>query len=120
MQNKVTVTIAGQEYNLVATEPAAYMKKVAAYVDEKMNEVLQSGRVSLTDAAILAAVNLADEYFKEQDASKHLRSQLKDYLEEATSLKMQLAEAKREIFGLQKRESQEGGRTAESKSRKSG
>ena len=35
MQNKVTVTINGQEYNLVASEDAAYMTKVAGHVDAK-------------------------------------------------------------------------------------
>ena len=33
VQNKVTVTIDGQEYNLVAAEDAAYMRKVAEHVD---------------------------------------------------------------------------------------
>ena len=71
MQNRVTVTIDGQEYTLVASEDAAYMKKVAAHVDEKLQEVRQGGKVSSTDAAVLAALNL------------------------------ELSEAKREIFKLQ-------------------
>ena len=101
MKNKVTVTIAGQEYHLVATEDAAYMKKVAGHVDAKVNEVLAGGKVSTSDAAILAALNIADEYLKEVEASENLRGQLKDYLQEATNLKMELSEAKREIFKLQ-------------------
>ena len=59
MQNKVTVTIDDQEYTLVASEDAAYMKKVAAYVDGKIGEVKEGGRVSSTDAAVLAALNMA-------------------------------------------------------------
>ncbi len=101
MNNKVTVTIAGQEYTLVASEDAAYMEKVGQHVDAKMTEVLESSGVSITDAAILAALNVADEYFKEQEAAENLRVQLKQYLEEATALKLQLSEAKREIFSLQ-------------------
>ena len=50
---------------------------------------------------VLTAVNIADEYFKEVEASENLRRQLKEYLEEATKLKMELSEAKREIFKLQ-------------------
>lgn len=101
MKNKVTVTIAGQEYTLVATEDAAYMEKVAQHVDLRVSEVAAAGRISTTDAAILAALNIADEYFKAQEAAENLRSQIKGYLEEATDLKMQLSEAKREIFKLQ-------------------
>ena len=100
MQNKLTVTIAGQEYNLIAGEDACYMKKVAAHVDEKVSEVKGAAGISQADAAVLAALNIADEYFKEQESAENLRAQLKEYLEEATDLKLQLAEAKRQIFAL--------------------
>lgn len=101
MKNRVTVTIAGQEYTLVGTEDVSYTEKVAAHVDAKVQEVLDGTRASLVDGAILAAVNITDEYFKEQQASENLRRQLKEYLEEATKAKMELSEAKREIFKLQ-------------------
>ena len=55
----------------------------------------------MVDGAVLAAVNIADEYFKEVEASENLRRQLKEYLEEATKTKLELSEAKREIFKLQ-------------------
>ena len=101
MKNKITVSIAGQSYTLVAAEDAAYMEKVASHVDAKVQEVLDGGKVSLIDGAVLGALNIADEYFKEVEASENLRRQLKEYLEEATKLKMELSEAKREIFKLQ-------------------
>jgi len=101
MKNRVTVTIAGQEYTLVATEDQGYMEKVAAHVDTQMKQVLDQAKVSLVDGAVLTALNVADEYFKEVEASENLRRQLKEYLEEATKLKMELSEAKREIFKLQ-------------------
>ena len=101
MKNRVTVTIAGQEYTLVATEEEGYVEKVAQHVDAQMKQVLDGARVSLVDGAVLTAVNIADEYFKEVEASENLRRQLKEYLEEATKLKMGLSEAKREIFKLQ-------------------
>ena len=67
----------------------------------KVEEVLSGAHVSLVDGAILAAVNIADEYFKEVEAAENLRRQLKEYLEEATKMKLELSEAKREIFKLQ-------------------
>ena len=36
-------------------------------------------------------------------AAENLRRQIKEYLEEATKLKMELSEAKREIFKLQQK-----------------
>ena len=101
MKNKITVNIAGQSYTLVAAEDAAYMEKVASHVDAKVQEVLDESKVSLVDSAILGALNIADEYFKEVEASENLRRQLKDYLEEGAALKQELSEAKREIFKLQ-------------------
>ena len=101
MQNKVTVTIDDQEYTLVASEDAAYMKKVAAYVDGKIGEVKEGGRVTSTDAAVLAALNMADEYFKSLETAENLRAQIKEALEENKRVNLELSEAKREIFGLQ-------------------
>lgn len=101
MQNKVTVTIDGQEYNLVASEDAAYMKKVADRVDQKIREVKEGGKVSSADAAVLAALNVADEYFKGLDTAEALRAQIKEYLEESAALKLELSKAKQEIFKLQ-------------------
>ena len=53
------------------------------------------------DAAIMCAMNLADNFFKEQEKSEHLRQQVKQYLDEANQMKQELSEAKREIFRLQ-------------------
>lgn len=103
MKNKVTVTIAKQTYTLVALEDETYMQKVAAHVDENISAVLKEAKVSLTDAAILGALNMADEYFKEVEASESLRRQLKDNLEEAAKMKLELSEARRENFKLQSR-----------------
>ena len=103
MKNKVTVTIAEREYTLVGTEDEAYVRQIAQYVDKQITDVMEGARVSLADGAVLSAVNIADELFKEQAAAENLRRQLKEYLEEGTKLKMELSEAKREIFKLQNR-----------------
>ena len=50
---------------------------------------------------VLAAMNIADQFFKEQEASENLRRLIKDGLDENAGLKMELSEAKREIFKLQ-------------------
>ena len=102
MKNKVVVTIAGRDYTMVAVEDEAYVRRCAAHVYAQLREVSNS-RLSQADAAVLAAMNIADQYFKEQEAAENLRRQIKDNLEEANRLKMELSEAKREIFKLQNR-----------------
>ena len=71
-------------------------------MDGQLRE-LEGGRLSQADAAVLASMNIADQYFKEQEASENLRRQVKEGLEEASRLKAELSEAKREIFKLQNR-----------------
>ncbi len=103
MQNRVTVTIRGQQYTLLAAEGEEYVRRVAAYVSDKLDETAAAGKMALSDCAILTALNLADERFKEQEASENLRRQIKDLLEESSKLKLELSEAKREIFKLQQK-----------------
>lgn len=102
MKNKVVVTIADQDYTMVAVEDENYVRKCASHVDAQLRQV-SSSRLSQADCAVLAAMNIADQYFKEQEAAENLRRQIKDGLEEANQLKMELSEAKREIFKLQNR-----------------
>lgn len=101
MKNRVTVTIAGQEYTLIADQDAAAVEKIAAHVDASVSLVMEGTHLSLADGAVLAAMNIAEEYFKEVEAAENLRRQLKDYAEETAQLKQELSEAKREIFKLQ-------------------
>lgn len=101
MENRITISICGTEYTLMAEESPSYMQKVAAMVDAKMSEIMASGRVSRVDAAVLAAMNIADDMLKQQGSTENLRSQLKGYLDDANRAKNELSEAKREIFKLQ-------------------
>ena len=100
MKNKVVVTIADRDYTMVAVEDENYVRKCAAHVDQQLREIANS-RISQADAAVLAAMNIADQYFREQDAAENLRRQIKDNLEEVNQMKLELSEAKREIFKLQ-------------------
>jgi cell division protein ZapA len=64
----VSVDIHGQRYPIKSTLDAAYVAELAAYVDEKMQLALKecpSGDTLKT--AVLAALNIADEYFRACD-----------------------------------------------------
>lgn len=103
MANRVVITICGEEYTFVAEESANYMQKVGNIVDEKMQTVLDSARVGRADAAVLTAVNLADELLKCQAADEQLRAQIKGYLDEASKAQSEVSELKREVFRLQQK-----------------
>ena len=100
MENRVTVNICGEDYTLVAEEAPSYMQKVGGYVDAKLTEMMNTAKVGRTDAAVLTAVNIADELFKEREAAEGLRAQVKQYIDEAGRTKNELSELKRELFKL--------------------
>lgn len=102
MKNKIAVTIAGREYTMVAVEDEGYVCRCAAHVDEQLRPIL-AGRLSQADGAVLAAMNIADQYFKEQQTAEALRKQIKDSLDEIARLKDELSQTKRELFKAQNR-----------------
>ena len=103
MENRVVVSICGEDYTFVAEEAPSYMQRVGSYVSEKMEAVLSGARVGRTDAAVLTAANIADELFKAQAAAEQLRSQIKGYLDEAGKAQSEVSELKREVFRLQQK-----------------
>ena len=63
--NRVKVTIFGQTYTVNGDAPREYMLQLAEYLNDKMEEVRAgTGISSPTQVAILAALNMADEYFQ--------------------------------------------------------
>ena len=101
MKNRITVTVAGQSYTLLAAEDQAYVEKVASHVDASIKALRDNGQTSLLDAAVLTALNLADEHFRDLENAENLRRQIKETLDEAAKLKLELSDAKRMIFKLQ-------------------
>lgn len=62
MSTPVKVQIFGQSYTLQGDLDEAYLKKIAAFVDEKMNTIADAtGTVDTQRVAVLAALAIADE-----------------------------------------------------------
>lgn len=106
MKTKVDVMIGGRIFTLVAEEDVGYTKEIAAYVDGQMNSLMEQD-FSYYEALMLTAVNIADEFFREREKIENLRGQLKDYVEDASKAKLELAEARREISRLKKEQPSE-------------
>jgi cell division protein ZapA len=70
----VPVVIQGQRYPVRSTLAPAYVAELAAYVDEKMRLASEANDTSdFLRVAVLAALNLADEVFR-QRADKDSRA----------------------------------------------
>lgn len=64
----ISVEIHGQRYPVKSRLEPGYVSELAAYVDEKMR--VAADEVATTDsmkAAVLAALNIADEFFRCRD-----------------------------------------------------
>jgi cell division protein ZapA len=73
----VTVEIHGQQYPIRSGLDAKYVVELAAYVDEKMR--LASRETPAGDTlklAVLAALNIADEYFRALDDEREHHQQV--------------------------------------------
>ena len=65
MKNLVRVEILGREFVVKSDEEEGRVQKIAAYVNQKIREISGGPQtVSTLNAAILAALNIADDYFK--------------------------------------------------------
>ncbi len=69
----VKVYILGQEYLVKSEEGEDYVRKVASYVNEQIENIIETTKTVTTfKVAILAAMRIADEYFKEMEKNKRL------------------------------------------------
>jgi cell division protein ZapA len=73
----VTVEIHGQQYPIRSGLDPTYVAELAAYVDEKMRLASRESPAGDTlKLAVLAALNIADEYFRIVDEDRRQNDQV--------------------------------------------
>jgi len=78
-KSKVTVEIFGESYPLKGDADPESIMKVATLLDERMRETAFSHpRMPTMMVAILAALNIADEYLRLQNDYQQLLKMMKD------------------------------------------
>ena len=78
MKQSVTVQIAGLRYALKTDEDERWVKQVAAYVDERRRDLQKRGRPDTQAAAVLAALQIAEELFRERRSGRELRKKIRE------------------------------------------
>lgn len=79
-KNKVSVRIYGQEYKISGNAPREYILQLASYVDSKIIDIANNMKqFTAPMATVLAAVNIADEYFKAKSEAKSAESKMERY-----------------------------------------
>ncbi|MGW8181903.1 MAG: cell division protein ZapA [bacterium] len=72
-----TVRIFNQTYNVRSDNEPAYIQKLAALLDNRMAEISQlTPTVDTVRVAVLAALNIADEYFLAQSRLEALEHEV--------------------------------------------
>jgi cell division protein ZapA len=102
-KNKVRLTISGADYNLTTDDDVKYVEALGAELDARITKLVRENpRISVTQAAVLAALGFADEAKKAEMSAENLRSQIKEYLEDAARAKTNAEVARREAERLGK------------------
>jgi cell division protein ZapA len=79
----VEVNILGHDYTVKTDAETEYIQEIASYVDKKMSEIVRNTKtVSTLNVAILAALNIADEFFKEMQKREELIQEVEHRSEE--------------------------------------
>ena len=89
MVNKVRVNIAGTPYAIATTDPEKYILSLAKKLDEDITKLLDdNANLSVTKAAVFCAMDYLDEYRKSTGSAENMRSQIQDYIADATRAKL--------------------------------
>jgi len=93
---RVNVTIDGKTYTIVSEDDESHILRSAELVDKSIRETKENGRLSSVDGAILAALNIADKYFKAQQSSDNMRAQIRSYADECAQLRSEIIKLKKQ------------------------
>jgi cell division protein ZapA len=102
--NKVKVKIYNREYTLQTDETPEYTINLAKKLDAQMTEMINSrSAASIVDASILIALSALDECQKLNDNIDNIRTQIKDYVDDAGEARLKCDELQKQNRELRAR-----------------
>ncbi len=100
-KNKVHVKIGGATYTIVTEDDPEYVENLADMINNEIRIICNSNpALSITQAAVLVALDQADACKKSTASADNLRAQIKDYLEDSARARMEVDVARREVERL--------------------
>ncbi len=79
MKTPINVQIGGQRFALRGDQDERMMREMAAYVDGRMKELQKQTRTADTQSlAVLAALQITEELFKERRAREDLKKRVRE------------------------------------------
>lgn len=104
-KNQMEVLIDGKIYKLSGAEEEMYLQKVAAYLNGKIGKLRDEegfSRLSSDYQAVLLQLNIADDYFKEEERANRLENEKSELEKEIYSLKHELITTQLKMEKLEK------------------
>lgn len=101
--NKVKLNIGGTDYSILAEDDVKYVQELGKELDAAFTKIMKANTsISTTQAAVLLALDYADECKKAVATADRLREQIKDYLDDASDAKSKADWARHEAESLKK------------------
>ena len=94
--SKVDITIGKQTYTIISDKPAEVIIALANDLNASLEEIMSSGKVSLTQGLILAALGFADQAKEQSTEAAKLKDEIGGYLADAESAMTERDRLKRE------------------------
>ena len=78
---KVSVFVAGQRFNIITEKSEKYVLDIASEIDARINSLVISGDMTRERAAVLTALDYADDSEADKENINAVKEQMKDYLQ---------------------------------------
>jgi len=87
VSGEINVSILGHTYTIRGEADPDYIRELAAYVDDKMRTVRERNATAPPlEAAVMVAVNIADELFREREAARGVDGMLESRFRELSDV----------------------------------
>ncbi len=98
MINRVKVVLCGREYVLQTEDAPSYVYQLAKNLEKRISDITEDNpRVSAHSAVMMVALSAMDELTKANNSVEVIRSQVKEYVDEAGKARLERDAALREI-----------------------
>ena len=106
-KKRVSVLVAGQRFTILTDEDEKYVIEIAAKIDARISSLTISQNMTRERAAVLTALDFADDNEQDKRAIVEIKEQIKDYItqlarlsEENTALAQKNDQLRRELAAL--------------------
>lgn len=101
--NKVKIAVCGSEYTIATNEEPSYVEQMGEYINDVVTTLMQQNpSLSITKALVLCCLSFQDDLNQANTNADNLRTQVTEYLDDASRYRSEADELRRENARLKK------------------